>query len=103
MAPGGFPLVPKSLAGAICFTTPALSASAILTFLLIVLLILSPLLLDKLLNLMTLPRDHGPWSDGSCSTDHHLSQLSWQPQLPGNQCKWQLPCRGLRSWPSCRY
>ena len=50
----GFSVVPKSLAGAICFTASALPASAILTFYLTLLLIFSPLPLDELLNLMTL-------------------------------------------------
>lgn len=53
MAPGGFSLVPKGFAGAVCFTASALSASIILTFLLITLIILSSLSLDKLLNLIT--------------------------------------------------
>ena len=52
-APGGFSVVLRSLAGAICFTAPALPASAILTFFLITLLILCSLFHDKLLNLMT--------------------------------------------------
>ena len=53
-APGRFSLVSRSLAGAICFTAPALPASTILTSFLITLLILSPLPLDELLNLMFL-------------------------------------------------
>ena len=53
-APGRFSLVLKGLAWAICFTASGLPTSAILTFFLITLLIFSPLLLDELLNLMTL-------------------------------------------------
>ena len=51
--PGGVSLVLRSLVGVICFTVSALPASAILTFFLITLLILSPLLLDELFNQMT--------------------------------------------------
>ena len=51
---GGLSMVPKGLAGAVCFTTSALTASNILTFFLVMLLILCFLLLDKLLNLITL-------------------------------------------------
>ena len=54
LTPGGFSLVPKGFAGAICFTISALSASSILTFFLIMLIIFCPLSLDKLLNLVEL-------------------------------------------------
>jgi hypothetical protein len=53
-ATGGFPLILRSLAGAACFATAALPTSAILTFLFISLFIFIPLLLDKLLNILTL-------------------------------------------------
>ena len=48
---GGVSLILRSLAGAACSATSALPASAIMTFLLITLLILSFLLLCKQLNL----------------------------------------------------
>ena len=51
---GGLSLVPKGVAGAIYFTATTVNASNILTFFLIPLLILCSLLLDKLLNLVTL-------------------------------------------------
>src|SRR5215216_5018640 len=54
LTPGGFSLVPNGLAGAIYFTTPALAASGILTFLLVTLLILCLLSVNKLLNLIAL-------------------------------------------------
>ena len=47
-------MVPKGFAGAICFTASALTASSILTFFLVTLVIFCPLFLDKLLNLVTL-------------------------------------------------
>ena len=50
---GGLSLVLKGLAGAVYFTTLALTTSNILTFFLISLLILCFLLLDKLYNLIT--------------------------------------------------
>ena len=50
----GFSFTPKGFARVICFITSALTASDILTFFLITLLIFSPLPLDELLNLMTL-------------------------------------------------
>ena len=46
-------MVPKGSTGTICFTTPALTASSILTFLLITLIIFCSLSLDKLLNIIT--------------------------------------------------
>ena len=51
---GGLSLVPKGFAGAIYFTAPTLTASSILKFFLITLLVLCSLFLDKLLNLITL-------------------------------------------------
>lgn len=53
-ASGGVSLIPKGFAGAIYFTTSALTASNTLTFFLVTLLILSFLSLDKLLNLIAL-------------------------------------------------
>ena len=46
---GGISMVPKGLAGVIYFTASALTASKILTFFLVVLLILCSLSLNKLL------------------------------------------------------
>ena len=54
LTPGEFSLVMKGFARVICFTASALTASGILTFFLITLIILCPLFLDKLLNLITL-------------------------------------------------
>ena len=51
---GGLSMVPKGFAGAVYFTTSALTASNTLTFFLITLLIFCFLFLGKLLNLITL-------------------------------------------------
>jgi hypothetical protein len=53
-ASGRFPLILRGLAGAASSATSALPASAILVSLFVTLLVLSLLLLDELLNLMTL-------------------------------------------------